>query len=196
MMKEIVLKSCRPEEYGDEVVTCRVIENADINAYLATIPEEKRVRATKVAPVEAKPGKVGEVIHTVLLTERDGKTYIIHEEDGTVGEREIDGQMYPDMVVTNVHSTSNEQYVVKANKFVNMYVPNEDGTFTPQPDERELVQVDEDIIIMTAWGSEAVCLKGSYIVIYNAEENDFNTIEQGAMKSTYKVSTSKTKKLS
>ena len=50
--------------------------------------------------------------------ERDGKTYIIHEEDGTVGEREIDGQMYPDMVVTNVHSTSNEQYVVKANKFV------------------------------------------------------------------------------
>ena len=196
MMKEIVLKSVKPEEYGDEVVTCRVIENEDINAYIATIPEERRVIATKVAPVEAKPGTVGEVIHTVLLTEREGKTYIIHEEDGTVGEREIDGQKYADMVVTNINSTSNERYVVKANKFINMYVANEDGTFTPQPDERELVQVDEDIIIKTAWGSEAVCLKGSYIVIYNAEENDFNTIEQGAKNSTYKDVSSKTKKLS
>ena len=196
MMKEIVLKSCRPEEYGDEVVTCRVIENADINAYLATIPEEKRVRATKVAPVEAKPGKVGEVIHTVLLTERDGKVYILSEEDNTVRQREVEGQMCSDMIITNIHSTSNERYVVKADKFLRMYVPNEDGTFTPQPDERELVQVDEDIIIKTSWGSDAVCLKGSYIVIYNAEENDFNTIEQGAMKSTYKVTPSKQKKLS
>ena len=196
MMKEIVLKSCRPEEYGDEVVTCRVIENADINAYLATIPEEKRVRATKVAPVEARRGNVGETIHTVLLTERDGKTYILSEEDATVGEREVEGHMVPDIVVTNVNSTSNEEYVVKSNKFGNMYVANEDGTWTPQPDERELVQVDEDIIIKTAWGSEAVCLSGSYIVIYNAEENDFNTLEQGAMRSTYKVSTPKTKKLS
>ena len=195
-MKEIVLKSVNKEEYGVEVVTCRVIENADINAYIATIPEERRVRATKIAPVEAKPGKVGEVIHTVLLTERNGKVYIIHEEDGTVGQREVEGQQCTDMVITNIHSTSNEKYVVKADKFIKMYAPNEDGTFTPQPDERELVQVNEDIIIKTAWESEAVCLKGSYIVIYNQEANDFNTIEQGAMKSTYKVSTPKQKKLS
>ena len=196
MMKEVVLKSVKPEEYGDEVVTCRVIENADINAYLATIPAERRVRATKVAPVEAQPGTVGEVVHTVLLTERDGRTYILSEEDNVVREREVEGQMCRDMVVTNVHSTSNERYVVKADKFIKMYTPNEDGTFTPQPDERELVQVDEDIIIKTTWGSDAVCLKGSYIVIYNADENDFNTIEQGAMKSTYRVSTPKQKKLS
>jgi hypothetical protein len=196
MYKEIVLKSVKPEEYGDEVVTCRVIENADVNAYLATIPEERRHQATKVAPVEARRGEEGEVIHTVLLTERNGRTYIIHEEDGTVKRREVEGEEMTDVVVTNVHSTSNEQYVVRADKFIKMYVPNEDGTFTPQPDERELVQVDEDIIIKTAWGSDAVCLKGSYIVIYNAEENDFNTIEQGAMKSTYKVSTPKQKKLS
>lgn len=196
MEKKVVLKSIRPEEYGDEVVTCRVIENADINAYLATIPEERRVLATKVAPVEARRGVVGETVHTVLLTERDGRTYVLSEEDATVGEREVEGVKVPDIVVTNVNSTSNEQYVVKANKFGNMYVANEDGTWTPQPDERELVQVDEDIIIKTAWGSEAVCLKGSYIVIYNAEENDFNTLEQGAMKSTYKVSTPKQKKLS
>ena len=196
MFEKIVLKSVKPEEYGDEVVTCRVIENADINAYLATIPEEKKYRATKVAPVVARPGKVGEVIHTVLLTERDGNVYIIHEEDGVVGEREIDGKMYPDMVITNIHSSSKEQYVVKADKFLRMYTPNEDGTFTPVPDEREFTTVDEDIIIMTAWGSPAVCLSGSSIVTYNAEENDFNTVEKGAEKSTYQRVTPKQKKLS
>lgn len=196
MMKEVVLKSCRPEEYGDEVVTCKVIENADIAAYIATIPEEKKVMATKVAPVAARWGEVGETIHTVLLTKRNEKTYILSEEDGTVGEREIEGEMYPDIVVTNINSTSNEEYIVKSTKFGEMYTPNGDGTYTPDPAERELVQVNEDIIIMTAWGSPAVCLKGSYIVVYNAEENDFNTLEQGAMKSTYKVSDPKQKKLS
>ena len=185
MMKEVVLKSVKPEEYGDEVVTCRVIENADINAYLATIPAERRVRATKVAPVEAQPGTVGEVVHTVLLTEREGRTYILSEEDNVVREREVEGQMCRDMIVTNIHSTSNERYVVKADKFSKMYIPNEDGTFTPVPEERELVQVGEDIIIKTAWGSEAVCLKGSYVVIYNAEESDFNTLEEGAKRSSY-----------
>ncbi len=196
MFEKVVLKSCKPEEYGDEVIVCRKIANADINAYIATIPEERRCMATKVAPVEARVGTVGEEVHTVLVTERDGKTYILSEEDATVGLSEVDGQMIPSIVVTNVNSTSNEQYVVKASKFGKMYVPNEDGTFTPQPDERELIQVDEDIIIETAWGAPAVCLRGSYIVVYNADENDFNTLEAGAMASTYKVTSQKTNKLS
>ena len=42
-----------------------------------------------------------------------------------------------------------------------------------------------DFIITTSWGSKAVCLKGGYIVTYNAEENDFNSVEQGAKRSTY-----------
>lgn len=196
MEKKVVLKSIKPEEYGDEVVTCKVIENADVNAYLATIPEEKKFRATKVAPVVARPGVVGEVIHTVLLTERNGKVYILSEEDGVVGQREIDGKMYPDMVITNVHSTSNEQYVVRADKFLRMYTPNEDGTFTPVADERDFATIDEDVIIMTAWGSEAVCLSGSSIVTYSAEDNDFNTVEQGAEKSTYRRVKPNQKKLS
>lgn len=185
MMKEIVLKSCRPEEYGDETVTCKLIRNADINAYLETIPEERIITATKVAPVEATPGHVGEIIHTVLLTEREGKMYILREEDTTVGERDVEGDMIPDIVITNINSTSNERYVVKSNRFLDMYTQNEDGTWTPVPEERVMYQVDEDVIIETAWGSEAVCLRGSYIVVYNAEENDFNSVEQGAKRSTY-----------
>lgn len=185
MMKEIVLKSCNPEEYPDEVVSCRVIQNGDINAYLETIPEERKVVATKTAPVEARAGEVGEVVDTVLYTERDGRLYILSEESNTVGEREVDGQILPDVVVTNSNSTSNERYVVKANKFGKLYDPSQDGTWVPVPDARQLCQVDEDVVIITAWGSEAVCLKGSYIVVYDASQNDFNTLEQGAKTSTY-----------
>ena len=192
MKKEIVLKSCNPSEYGDEVVSCRVIENADVNAYLATIPEERKFYGMKVAAVVARPGIVGEEIHTTLLTERNGQVYILSEEDNTVREREVDGTMLPDFVLTNIHSTSNEEYVVKAANLIKMYSNNEDGTWTPTPEERLMAQVDEDVIIKTAWGSEAVCLKGSYIVIYNAEENDFNTLEKSAFESTY-VKTGKTK---
>ena len=58
-----------------------------------------------------------------------------------------------------------------------------------------LSQVDENVIIVTAWGSKALCLKGGYIVTYNAEENDYNTLEKGAFESTYTVQTGKVKKL-
>lgn len=48
----------------------------------------------------------------------------------------------------------------------------------------------ENVIIETAWGSKAVCLAGSYIVTYNASENDFNTVEKGAVASTYQITDS------
>ena len=186
---DVVLKSVHPEEYPDKIVRCRVIQNANINEYVNSISDEEKMIATKTAPVEARLGQVGETIHTTLMTTYEGNEYILSEEDNTVGEREMaDGTMAPDVVVTNVNSTSNEQYVVKANKFANMYELNDDGTFTPVPDPRELTRVSEDIVIMTAWGAPAVCLAGSYIVTYDAASNDFNTIEQGAFNSTYEVS--------
>jgi len=194
--RDVVLKSLHPEQYPDKVVRCRVIQNEDINAYIDAISDEEKMVATKTAPVEARLGQVGETVHTTLTTVYEGNEYILSEEDNVVGEREMgDGTMAPDVVVTNVNSTSNEQYVVKANKFSNMYEPNDDGTFTPAPDPRELTRVSEDIIIMTAWGAPAVCLAGSYIVTYDAASNDFNTIEQGAFNSTYEVQRSLGKQL-
>lgn len=103
--------------------------------------------------------------------------------------------MISDIVVTSVNSIFNEQYIVKTNKFSKMYELNDDGTFTPAPDPRELTRVSEAIIIMTAWGAPAVCLAGSYIVTYDAASNDFNTIEQGAFNSTYEVQRSLGKQL-
>ena len=41
------------------------------------------------------------------------------------------------------------------------------------------------------WCAPAICLAGSYIVAYNASENDYNTIEQGAFDSTYTKEDSK-----
>ena len=170
-------------------MNCKVIPNEKIKEYVDNIPDENKQIATKVAPVAAREGKEGEVISTFIKCHVDGKEYILGEEQNEVKNR--DGKN--DIVVTNINSTSDETYVVKANKFSETYTPNQDGTFTPVPDERELTRVDENVIIMTSWGSEAICLAGSYIVTYNAEENDFHTLEEGAYNATYKKVSEKKK---
>ncbi len=193
MKEEIILKSTHPEEYSDLTVECRVIPNDKIGEYLDTISEEKKFYAYKKGSVKARVGKVGEKVKTTLKTIVDGKEYILSEEENIVKER--DG--HADIVVTNVSSTSNEQYIVKNSKFIETYSPTNDEIigWTPVYDSRMLTQVDENIIIMTAWGAPAVCLAGSYIVTYNADENDYNTLEQGAFNSTYQKEDKHQKKL-
>lgn len=180
--KKVVLKSCHPKEYQDLVIDCRVLKNEEIGGYLKAIPEEKKCIGTKDVPVKCRIGKVGEEISSILKTVVDGKEYILSEEKSTVKER--DG--HPDIVVTNVSSTSQEEYVVRAAKFESTYerVP-ETGLYAPKPDPRVLTEVDENLIITTLWGSEAICLKGSYVVTYSEEESDYNTLERGAKESTY-----------
>ena len=219
MKEKIVLKSAHPESYPDLIVECRVIPNDKIGEYLESISEERKFYAYKNKLVKARRGKVGEVIKTTLKTVVDGKEYILSEEENTVRERTYtrrtkmsNGDVVeqevtaPDMVITNYHSTSNEEYVVKHQKFMDTYEFVEDDIrpgkrygfsprFMPRYDSRLLTQVDENIIIMTSWGAPAACLAGSYIVTYNAEENDYNTIERGAFESTYTKEDQSTKKL-
>ena len=57
--------------------------------------------------------------------------------------------------------------------------------FVPSYDPRVLTQLDENVIIITAWGSKAVGLKGWYIVTYNAEQNDYNVLDEEACTYTY-----------
>ena len=198
MKEKIVLKSAHPEEYPDLVIECRVIPNDKIGEYLESIPESKKFYAYKSESVKARKGIVGEDIHTVLKTTIDGREYILGEETTRVQERPFGDTTAPDMVVINDRSTSNEEYVVKAQKFVDSYdASKEDGEirYTPVYDSRLLTQVDENVIIMTAWGSPAVCLAGGYIVTYDALENDYNTLEKGAFKSTYTRDEEKNKNL-
>ena len=150
-------------------------------------------------------------IRTVIKTIVDGREYILTEEavvkertftrkvkqpEGTIVEKEV---TEPDMVVTNDRSTSNEQYVVNASTFDDKYELSADSTeeelrFTPVYELRPFARVDENVVITTAWGAPAVCLAGSYIVTYNPAENDYNTVEQAAYRSTYTPESIKTKR--
>ena len=177
---KIVLRSCNPSEYPDLELECKELENEEIGAYLATISESKKTWGYKSAPVAARKGEEGEVIHTVLTTEYEGRKYILSEETGTVKVR--DG--HPDVVVKNISSTSNEEYIVKAAKFASTYT-EEGELYAPVPEPRLLTEVPETVVITTSWGAKAVCLKGSYIVTYDAATNDYNTLERGAKESTY-----------
>lgn len=201
MKEKIILKSTNPELYPDLEIESRVLQNNEIGAYLDTIPEERKFYASKHAKVRVRLGEKGELIKTVLKTTIDGREYILHEEEATVKERDYEqltGDIIKknDVVVTNIESTSNEEYVVRFDKFLNTYDIGENpDEYYPVQDWRLLSQVDENVIIVTAWGSKAICLKGGYIVTYNAEENDYNTLEKGAFESTYTVETGKVKKL-
>lgn len=197
MKEKIILKSTHPEEYPDLVIECRVIPNDKIGEYLEGIPETKKFYAFKSESVKARRGKPGESIETVLKTIVDGKEYIISEETTVVSERPYNGGTAPDVVVTNDRSTSNEEYVVKMQKFADSYdidISGEDVRYIPKYDSRLLTEVDENVIIMTAWGSPALCLAGGYIVTYDAASCDYNTLERGAFKSTYTREDQKTKK--
>ncbi len=180
--RKVILKSAHPEEYGDLEITCKVIPNHEIGAYLETIPESEKCVASKVAPVAARQGSEGEKVVTTLTTIIDGKEYIISEQENFVKVR--DG--VSDVVVTNINSTSNESYVVKGEKFASTYLPGENGLYVPAYDPRVVTRVSENVVIITAWGEPALCLAGSYIVTYDAPTNDYNTVEQGAFASTYK----------
>ena len=127
MTKKIILKSTHPEEYPDLEIECKVIPNAEIGAYVASIPEERKFTAYKSAPVEARRGVVGEKIVTTLKVMLAGKEYILKEETGIVKERTYQSEekeiTEPDVVVTNVSSTSSEEYIVKHEKFTKTYSP-------------------------------------------------------------------------
>ena len=188
MKEKVVLRSTHPEEYPDLEIECRVIPNDKIGEYLDSIPDSRKFYAYKSQSVQARWGIPGEEIKTTLKTTIDGKEYIMNEENAIVKEREYEGEMFHDVVITNDRSTSNEEYVVKMAKFADTYTADENSSekrYIPTYDSRLLTQVDENVMITTAWGSLALCLAGSYIVTYDASSNDYNTIEKGAFESTY-----------
>lgn len=195
MKEKIILKSTNPDEYEDLVVECRVIENEEIGDYLSTIPEDKKFVAYKSAPVIIRDGIEGETILSQLVTEVDGRLYILSEETGTVKVNDMkNGTKSVDKVVKNINSTSNEEYVVKAQKVEDTYdligrTSTGELEYVPSYDPRHVAEVSENVIIKTAWGSKAICLKGGYIVTYDASSNDYNVIEKGAFNSTYKKDT-------
>ena len=190
MKEKIILKSLNPNEYPDLIVECKVIKNSEIREYIADISEEKKFSAYKSAKITARIGKLGEKIVTKVKTIINNKEYILSELTSTVKEEEIKTSQgivkRIGFVVKNINSTSSEEYIVKPSTFIKSYIlDQETKTYTPVYDLREFAQVDENIIFETSWGEYVVCLAGSYLVTYNAEENDYNAVEKSAFEKTY-----------
>lgn len=175
-------------------IECLFIPNGEINYYIANIPEEDKSIGYKSAPVLARVGEVGELVVSRIERTFDGKAYYFNEESAVVKSRPYGNGEMPDMVVRNTASSS-EEYVVKRSKFDTIYEDaGEDLIFEgrnvwvsyiPVPEERELTRVPENVMIETAWGSTALVLAGGFIVTYNAEESDFNVLDEEAYKATY-----------
>ena len=190
MKKKVILTSTNPSEYPDLVVECKVVKNSEISEYINSIPEERKFNAYKSTPVQARVGKLGEKVVSVLKTIVDGREYILTEETGTVKEEEIKTshgvEKRVGFVVKNINSTSDEEYVVKPSTFARTYeLDKETMTYIPVYDSRKFAQVDENIMFETAWGTWVICLKGSYIVTYDASTNDYNAVEKDAFRKTY-----------
>ncbi|MBR3199225.1 MAG: hypothetical protein IKG27_04345 [Bacilli bacterium] len=178
--QEKILKSTHPEQYPDLVVKCRVIKSDEVKDYVSSIPEEDKCTVYKSAPVMARPGIVGEEITTVLKVVYEGKEYILDESFNKVKEAEMpDGSKRPGVVVTNISSPSQEEYVVGGDKFEKLYTANMDGTFSPVPDNRLAAKLSEDVIVVKSWGS-IIGLKGSYLV-------NGNPVEAEAFENTYSI---------
>lgn len=192
--RKVTLKSAHPKLYPDMEIECLFIPNGEINDYLASIPEEERSVGYKSAPVIARTGVVGEVVVSRIERAIDGRVYYFNEETATVKSRPYGNGEQPDMVVRNT-SSSSEEYVVKRSKFDTIYEDaGEDIIFEgsnmwvsyiPVPEERDLTRVPENVMIETAWGATALVLAGGFIVTYNADENDFNVLDEEAYKATY-----------
>lgn len=186
MKEKIILKSARPEEYPDLEVECKVIKNSEIGEYIRNIPEDKKFTAYKSARVKARVGEVGEQVVTKVKVTVDGKEYVLSELTSTVKEEVIGNEKRPGFIVKNVNSTSSEEYIVKPSTFARTYnLDEETKTYVPVYDAREFAQVDENIMLETSWGDFVYCLNGSYIVTYNALENDYNAVERDAFLKTY-----------
>ena len=189
--RKVTIKSAHPELYPDMEIECLFIPNGEINDYLASIPEEERSVGYKSAPVLARVGEVGEVVVSRIERTIDGRVYYFNEETATVKSRPYGNGERPDMVVKNVAS-SGEVYVVRREKFKTIYEEYGDGidfdgwySYIPVPEERDLTRVPENVMIETAWGATALVLAGGFIVTYNAEQNDFNVLDEEAYKATY-----------
>ena len=192
--RKVVLKSAHPESYPDMEIECLFIPNGEINSYISSIPEEERSVGYKSAPVLARIGEVGEAVVSRIERTIDGKVYYFNEERAVVRSRAYGNGEAVDMVIRNTSSTC-EEYVVKRSKFDTIYEDaGEDAVFEgrhmwfsyiPVPEERELTRVPENVMIETAWGETAIVLAGGFIVTYNAEENDFNVLDEKAYEATY-----------
>lgn len=113
----------------------------------------------KFARVKAKQGVVGQEVVTIMKNGLIETRNIV-----TLGE---DNQ--PGWIITN---PSGEQCIISNKKFIRKYEleVGPDGKHAPKGDAIAVVQVPEDITIITSWGEEQNIKAGGFLNISNIED--------------------------
>ncbi len=178
----VKLKSAHPEMYPDREITCKLIQNEEIGRYLARNLNAKKMTGIKSYPVNAKNGEKGFALHNEEKVTYEDKEYILKESDSVISERYVnDGTKITDILVTNPHT--NEQKIISAFDFNNIYKMNPDVTYSPIKEPESLTQINENIVIIRQDKTPALCLKDSYIAAYT--DGDYDVIEKRIAETGY-----------
>jgi len=157
----------------------------DMVRFMAEAAEQGRVGlARKVAPVEARPARPGEVVVTVIEGEGE-ETRSRPAKEG-------------DWVVRARHpARGHEEYLVGAEKFSRRYEPtggaaNAGGwrDFTPRAGPRRFVTVrpeDGTFAFEAPWGEPMVARPGDAILQDPEDETDVYRVEGESFRTTYQV---------
>lgn len=182
-MDYVLLKSLDEDTYKDIVVSCEFLDKDALKAYIRN--SKDTYIGKKVAPVKVRKGKKGEEIKTRLLTDYNDRNYILHEEVNYVRLKKTEsGELVCDYIAKNINSLSKEEYIIDPN-YLSKMIKLDDNTYAYEDIPRKLVRVDKNISFMTSFGEKAVCLKDSYIVIY--DDDNYNTLEKTAAEYTYEI---------
>ena len=182
-MDYVLLKSLDEDTYKDIVVSCEFLDKDALKAYIRN--SKDIYIGKKVAPVKVRKGKKGEEIKTRLLTDYNDRNYILHEEVNYVRLKKTEsGELVCDYIAKNINSLSKEEYIIDPN-YLSKMIKLDDNTYAYEDTPRKLVRVDKNISFMTSFGEKAVCLKDSYIVIY--DDDNYNTLEKTAAEYTYEI---------
>lgn len=130
-------------------------KQVDINAYAAEqIKNGSPVMSfIKTARIQARPGKIGEQITTVLA-------------NGTIETKNVAKE--GDMIATN---PGGEQYIIPAETFQKKYEadPTKAGQYRPKGGPQSFIRLTEDVAFRASWGEDMVIKAGGVLNVTNPQ---------------------------
>ena len=177
--RRVKLYSLNPKEYPDIEMDFEVIE--DIVKSIDDVASPEIVKAKKVAVVQARRAKAGEVVDTRPRAIVDGKVYVFTETTQKITPEKAEKGA---IIVTN---PDGEEYVIASLEKFNAKYEKCDGGFRAIDGVKKFRECEEDCIISTSWGEEQVIPEGSMFCV--EWENDIYGVTNAAFESTYSTDT-------
>ncbi len=179
MKQKVVLHSVNPKEYGDREIEVEVV---DLATQLDEITSPEVFKAVKVAKVQARPAKAGELVDTNPRVIYDGKVYTFSELKKQVTQQMQDAGA---MVIIN---PDGEEYLNKTREQFNGKYDKVEGGYVPKEGAKTFRKVTKDCAI-ELWGSLQVVSKGSVILIEDGKGQ--YSITNAAFDATYSTAPEK-----